>query len=56
MMIKKLPKSRGKTAFWKDWNESGVRVKPTSLSKDADVKMPLDHVVSKTSNSKFQDY
>ena len=46
IMIKKLPRSKGKTAVWKETIESGVRVNPTSLNRDGLVKKPLRHVSS----------
>jgi hypothetical protein len=44
MMIRKVPRVKGRTANWKEIMESGVRVKPRSLNKDAGVKKPLEHV------------
>lgn len=41
MIMRKAPSKSGTIAVWNDCMESGVRVKPRSLNKDADVKMPL---------------
>ena len=41
MTIRKPPRARIQTAPWKDIIESGVSVKPRSLKRVADVKMPL---------------
>lgn len=41
MMMRKLPSSKGRTAYWNDNIESGVRVYPRSLNNDAGVKKPL---------------
>ena len=41
MIMRKLPKSNGKIAYWKEIIESGVRVKPRSLNMEAGVKKPL---------------
>ena len=44
MTIRKLPRTRGSIAYWKDCIESGVSVYPRSLSKEAAVKNPLLNV------------
>lgn len=41
MTIRKEPMRRGTIAVWKETNESGVSVKPTSLNNEEDEKIPL---------------
>lgn len=56
MMMRKLPSSNGRTAVWKEFMESGVRVKPRSLNIEAGVNMPLGDVsTQRKENSKLQN-
>jgi len=45
MTMRKLPRRRGKIAYWKDTMESGVSVKPRSLNMDVEVNTPLQGFV-----------
>jgi len=47
MIMRKLIRRRGRTAYSKEIILSGVRVKPRSLKAEAEVKIPLDRLVSK---------
>jgi len=56
MMIRKLIRRRGRTAYSKETILSGVRVNPRSLKAEAEVKMPLQRLETRDVVSKEATY
>jgi len=52
MIMRKLIRRRGRTAYSKEIILSGVRVNPRSLKAEAEVKIPLNMLVTRDAVSK----